>query len=223
MASFLSSSIGKKLIMAIAGLFLISFLLLHLGINLLLIIFEDTKNFNLAANFMATNIIIKFFEVILFAFFLIHIFYGIYLQIQNWISRPVAYSISNNEQLSFFSKYMIHTAAAIFVFLIMHLFDFYFKAKVFGGLEEVVYNGKVYPDMASLVIAKFSIGWVIIAYIAAFIFLGFHLLHGFQSAFHSLGLNHKKYTPVIKLLGIAYTVIVVSGFALIPLFIYFTR
>jgi len=222
MTPVFSSSIGKKFIMAAAGLFLISFLLVHLGINLLLIIFEDTKNYNLAAHFMGRNIIIKIFEVILFGCFIIHIFYGIYLQILNWLSRPVGYKKSNNEQLSFFSKYMIHTAAVIIIFLILHFFNFYFK-NFFGGLEEVVYNDKIYYDLGALVIDKFKTGWVVVFYIISFLFLGFHLLHGFQSAFHSLGLNHRKYTPVIKAIGVAYTVIVVTGFSLIPLVIYFTR
>lgn len=223
MAKLLSSSIGKKLMMAIAGLFLISFLLVHLGINLLLIIFEDTKNFNVAAHFMGTNLIIRVMEIVLFGGFLLHIIYGIYLQISNWIARPVGYRISNHEQLSFFSKYMIHTAAIIFTFLIIHIFDFYFKSRIIGDIQEVIYDGKVYHDLGALVIAKFKIGWVIIVYIIAFLFLGFHLLHGFQSAFQSLGLNHKKYTPVIKLLGIVYTVMIVTGFTVIPLVIYFMR
>jgi succinate dehydrogenase / fumarate reductase cytochrome b subunit len=221
MANFFNSSVGKKITMAGFGLFLILFLLVHLGINLLLIIFTDRDAFNFAAHFMASNILIKVFEVLLFGGFLIHIIYGFIVQIQNWISRPVGYKISPNSQSSFFSKYMIHTAAIIFVFLIIHLSDFYFKTKFFGGAEIVLINGQEYEDLGLLVIEKFSIPGYIIFYLICILFLGFHLLHGFQSAFQTLGLNHKTYTPVIKILGVIYTCIIVIGFSLIPLCIYF--
>ncbi len=117
---------------------------------------------------------------------------------------------------------MIHTAAIILVFLVIHLFNFYFKTK-FGHVEEVVYNGKHYHDLGTMVLVKFKLIWVDIFYIASFLFLGFHLLHGFQSAFQTLGLNHKVYTPLIKTLGILYTLLVVAGFSIIPIVIYFTR
>lgn len=223
MTTLLTSSIGKKLLLAAAGLFLVSFLLVHMGINLLLIIFEDSRNFNLAAHFMGSNILIKVFEVILFGGFILHILYGVYIQIQNWMARPVGYKLPNNEQTSFFSKFMIHTAAIIFVFLVIHLFDFYFKAKIFGDVKDIIYDGKVYHDLGALVLAKFKIGWVVILYIASFLFLGFHLLHGFQSAFQTLGLNHKTYTPFIKTLGVVITLIIVTGFTIIPIVIFFNR
>ncbi len=223
MTNILSSSIGKKLMMALAGLFLISFLLVHMGINLLLIIFEDSRYFNLAAHFMSTNILIKIFEVVLFGGFILHIIYGFIIQIINWISRPVGYKVANNQQTSYFSKFMIHTAVIIFIFLIIHLFDFYLKSKIFGEISLVSYNGKDYHDLGALVLAKFKILWIVIFYLACFLFLGFHLLHGFQSAFQTLGLEHKTYTPIIKKTGIIVTVIIVTGFSLIPLIIFFTR
>lgn len=208
--------------MALAGLFLSIFLLVHLGINLTLILFEDPRIFNIAAHFMATNLLIKIFEVVLFGGILLHILYGLILQIINWLARPVRYRVGNYAQTSFFSKFMIHTALIIFVFLAIHLIDFYFKAK-FGHLEEVIYNGKHYHDLGTLVIEKFQIGGFVIFYIACFLFLGFHLLHGFQSAFQTLGLDHRVYTPIIKGLGVFYSVIVSAGFIIIPLYIYFIR
>jgi succinate dehydrogenase / fumarate reductase cytochrome b subunit len=221
MANFFTSSIGKKIMMAGLGLFLIVFLLVHLGINLLLIFFDSRDYFNIAAHFMATNIIIKIFEIVLFGGFLLHMIYGIIVQIQNWIARPVGYAKTHPSQTSFFSKYMIHTAVIIGVFLVIHLLDFYLKAKFFGGVAEVEINGKQYHDLGLLVVEKFKIGWVIIFYIAAFIFLGFHLLHGFQSAFQTFGLDHSTLTPLVKVTGIVYTILVVLGFTIIPLIIYF--
>jgi succinate dehydrogenase / fumarate reductase cytochrome b subunit len=173
---------------------------------------------------MATNIVIKVFEVVLFGGILLHIIYGLILQLLNWIARPTWYKIKNYAQTSFFSKFMIHTAVIILVFLVIHLFDFYFKAKFgHGHVAEITYDGKLYHDLGTMVIEKFQILWVVIFYIACFLFLGFHLLHGFGSAFQTLGLNHTVYTPVIKKLGYLYTFIVVAGFIVIPLWIYFTR
>ena len=224
MSNIFNSSIGKKLLMALAGLFLAIFLLVHLGINITLIIFDDPRIFNIAAHFMATNIIIKVFEVVLFGGILLHIIYGLILQLLNWIARPIRYRVYNTAQTSFFSKFMIHTALVILVFLVIHLFDFYFKAKFgHGHVAEVTYNGKLYHDLGTMVIEKFQILWVNVFYIVCFIFLGFHLLHSFQSAFQTLGLNHKVYTPAIKFLGYIYTFIVVAGFSIIPIWIYLTR
>jgi succinate dehydrogenase / fumarate reductase cytochrome b subunit len=224
MSNIFNSSIGKKLMMALAGLFLVVFLLVHLGINLTLIIFDDPRIFNIAAHFMATNIVIKVFEVVLFGGFILHIIYGLIVQVMNWMARGKRYKVYNNAQTSFFSKFMIHTALIILVFLVIHLFDFYFKAKFgHGHMEEVVYNGKHYHDLGTLVLQKFQILWVDLFYIACFLFLGFHLLHGFQSAFQTLGLNHKVYSPWIKGFGIIYTILITAGFSIIPLVVYFTR
>jgi succinate dehydrogenase / fumarate reductase cytochrome b subunit len=224
MSNIFSSSIGKKLMMALAGLFLVVFLLVHLGININLILFKDPRVFNIAAHFMATNIVIKVFEVILFGGILLHIIYGLILQLLNWIARPKRYRVNNPARTSYFSKFMIHTSVVVLVFMVIHLFDFYFRAKFgHGHVAEVTYNGKIYHDLGSLVIEKFQILWFDIFYIVCFLFLGFHLLHGFGSAFQTLGLDHKVYTPWIKSLGYIYTFIVVAGFTVIPLWIYFTR
>jgi len=192
------------------------FLLVHLGINLSLIVSDSRETFNRAAHFMGTNVIVKVMEFILFGGFLLHMFYGVILQLQNWFARPKRYNMENYSQTSFFSKFMIHTAVIITLFLVIHLFDFYFKAKFFGEVPLVVYDGKEYHDLGILVIEKFKMGGFVIFYIACFLLLAFHLLHGFQSAFQSLGLNHRIYTPVIKALGVIYTILVTSGFILIP-------
>jgi succinate dehydrogenase / fumarate reductase cytochrome b subunit len=221
MAIAINSSIGKKILMSLAGIFLILFLLVHLGVNLLVITNKDPMVYNRVAHFMGTNILIKIFEIILFGGFLLHILYALILQIQNWLARPKRHKRYNFSNTSFFSKFMIHTAAIIGVFLVIHLIDFYFKAK-FGHAEEIVMNGIVYHDFASEVIAKFSKLQFVVFYLLAVLFLGFHLLHGFQSAFKTLGVNNLKYSSWIQASGIIYTFIVVAGFCLIPIIIYFT-
>lgn len=221
MSNLLTSSIGKKLMMSLAGLFLVVFLVVHLAINLSLIFSDSREIFNKAAHFMGTNIIVRVMELILFGGFLLHMIYGVIVQLQNWFARPKRYKKENFSQTSFFSKFMIHTALIITVFLIIHLFDFYFKAKIFGDVPFVIYDGKDYHDLGLLVVEKFKIGWVVIFYIICFLFLAFHLLHGFQSAFQTLGINHPIYSPIIKASGIIYTIAVTAGFIAIPIYIYF--
>jgi len=220
MSSIFTSSIGKKLLMSLAGIFLLTFLLVHLGINLLIVIFDDPMVFNKAAHIMSTNILIKIFEIVLFGGILLHVIYALILQIQNWIARPKRYNKANYSNTSFFSKFMIHTALITLVFLVIHFMDFYIKAK-FGHAAEVIVDGVVYHDFASEMVDKFKMLPFVIFYIAAFIFLGFHLVHGFQSAFKTLGMDHKKYTPVVQFLAIIYTAIIVGGFTFIPVYIYF--
>jgi succinate dehydrogenase / fumarate reductase cytochrome b subunit len=221
MSNIFASSIGKKLIMSVAGLFLIVFLVVHMGINLSLIFADSREVFNKAAHFMSSNVLIKIVEIVLFGGLILHMFYGLYLQIKNWIARGRGYRIGNYSQTSFFSKFMIHTAVIITVFLVIHLSDFYFKSKVLGEVPEVFYNGKSYHDLGILVIEKFKIPGYVIFYIVCFLFLAFHLFHGFWSAFQTLGLDHKAYTPVIKVFGILYTLVITAGFTLIPLYVYF--
>lgn len=222
MSNIFKFSVGKKLVMSLAGLFLISFLAVHLGINLLLLIDGNEEAFNKAAHFMATNPLIKVFEIVLFGGFIVHMVFGVLVSIQNKIARPVGYKVQNNAQQSFFSKYMYHTAVIVTIFLVLHLFDFYVKAKfIDGGVGDVVYDGEHYHDLAKLVIERFQIWWVIVVYVVAMLGLGFHLHHGFQSAFQTIGLNHPVYTPIIKGLGIGYTILVTLGFMAIPIIVFF--
>lgn len=206
--------------MALAGLFLITFLFVHMTINLLVLL-PDTDWFNIAAHFMGTNILIKIFEVVLFGGIFIHIIYGIIIQVQNWMARPQRYKVEGWSHTSPFSKFMIHTAVLIFIFLVIHMGDFYIKAKFLGQVSDVVIDGKTYHDLGALVIAKFQFPLYVFGYILMMIFLGFHLQHGFQSAFQSLGLNHSKYTPMINMLSTLVAVVLSLGFIAIPLVIYF--
>lgn len=223
MSNIFSNSVGRKLLMSLAGIFLLSFLLVHLGINLLVLL-DNHELFNKAAHFMGTNPVIKVFEVVLFGGILIHIVYASILTLQNMKARPVRYAKSNHSQTSFFSKYMVHTAIIIGIFLVVHLMNFYVKAKfIEGGVGDVMYDGKHYHDLASLVIAGFSNIGVVIFYVVCMVLLGFHLHHGFQSAFQTLGINHKVYTPVVKALGVGYSILVSVGFIIIPIVVYITK
>jgi succinate dehydrogenase / fumarate reductase cytochrome b subunit len=200
--------------MALAGLFLITFLIVHLTINLFLLS-DDPDPFNKAAHFMASNPLIKIFEVVLMGGFLIHIIWGVILQIQNWMARPKRYKVTYPSQTSFFSKYMIYLGIIILIFLFLHFLNFYFvKLGLVEGDHENFY-GMVYD--------LFKIPVYLVIYLVSFIILAFHLHHGFQSAFQTLGLNHKKYTPVIKAIGLIYSIVVPAGFSIISIIIYFFK
>lgn len=213
------SSITKKVILALAGLFLITFLVLHLIINLLILSPDGGVAYSEAVHFMGTNPIIKFMEIFLFGGFAIHILLGIIIQIYNWMARPVRYKVEGFSHTSFFSKYMIHTGAIIFVFLLVHFFNFYFvKLGIVdppAGLER--------EDFYQMAILLFSNNFYAILYIVLMLFLAFHLNHAFQSAFQTLGLNHSKYTPVVKWAGTIYSIIIPLGFALIPAYFLFIK
>ncbi len=214
MRRFFGSSVTKKLVMALAGLFLITFLIVHLTINLFLLS-DDPDLFNKAAHFMASNPLIKIFEVVLMGGFLIHIIWGVILQIQNWMARPKRYKVTYLSQTSFFSKYMIYLGIIILIFLFLHFLNFYFvKLGLVEGDHENFY-GMVYD--------LFKIPVYLVIYLVSFIILAFHLHHGFQSAFQTLGLNHKKYTPVIKAIGMIYSLVVPAGFSIISIIIYFFK
>ncbi len=214
MSSFLGSSVSKKFVMAIFGLFLIVFLLVHLGLNLFLLS-DNPEPFNKAAHFMASNPIVKVFEIVLMGGFLIHMLWGIILQIQNWIARPVQYKQMAQTQISFFSKYMIYTGGIIIIFLLIHFTNFYFvKLGLVEGDHENFYG------MAH---ELFTIPAYLIFYLFSFLILSFHLNHAFQSAFQTLGLNHNSYTPTIKFIGLLYSILVPAGFAIIAILLYFSN
>lgn len=218
------SSVTKKIWMSLMGFFLMTFLLVHLGINLLLVFSPDSDLFNQAAHFMGTNPAIQVFQWVLFAGFIIHMILGVILQIENWMARPKGYKVKASSEDSFFSKYMIHTGIIIFIFLVIHFVNFFLVAKgVIGSLQEVEVDGKHMEDMGKLVLDLFQLPYYVIGYLIALLILGFHLDHGFQSAFQSLGLNNPKYTPCIKNFGHIFAIAITVGYMAIPVFIYFFK
>jgi succinate dehydrogenase / fumarate reductase, cytochrome b subunit len=216
------SSITKKVTTAIVGLFLIMFLMVHLGINLFILPITENHQemFAAAAHFMGTNWLIKAFEIVLMGAFLIHILIGIILQFQNWAARGTQYKVRSKSTTSFMSRYIIYTGIMILLFLGLHFYNFYFiklglieaplAANIPHPQEEYFYELAVYLFTNEIVYS--------ILYIISFIFLGIHLNHAFQSAFQTLGLNHKKYTPAIKTIGKIYSIVIPIGYIIIPLY-----
>jgi succinate dehydrogenase / fumarate reductase cytochrome b subunit len=196
--------------MALSGLFLIIFLITHLVINSLTL--ASSKDlFNEAAHFMATNPIIYAMQYVLALGFIIHIGMGIKLTIQNKRARSQEYvynKMSKNTDLS--SRSMIVSGGLVIVFLALHLRDYFYQMK-FVGLPE----GTTDYD---LVVNLFTNPYYTAVYVIAFIVLGVHLNHGFKSAFQSMGANHKKYNPLIKIVSTAYSIVIALGFSTIAIF-----
>lgn len=214
MNKFLFSSVSKKFVMALAGLFLLIFLPLHLSINLMLLR-SDPDPFNKAAHFMASFAPIKVFEVILFLALLVHMAYGIYIQIQNWLSRPVRYASGNKSQTAFFSRFMIWTGSSVLIFLILHFFNFYFiRLGLVPGDP---------TDFYSVAHSLFSVPAYNYIYLTCFVLLALHLYHAFSSAFQTLGLNHRIWTPVLNVAAFIYAILVPAGFASISLIIWLVK
>jgi len=200
--------------MALAGLFLLLFLPVHLIINLMLLR-ADPEPFNRAARFMSTFPVIKIIEIALIAAILVHISYGVFLQVQNWLARPVGYKSSYKSRTSFFSRFMIWTGASVLTFLVIHFFNFYFIRLGFvpGNPE----------DFYSVAHTLFKIPAYNFIYLICFVLLGLHLFHAFSSAFQTLGLNHRIWTPVIKVLAWIYAILLPAGFASISLTLWLFR
>jgi succinate dehydrogenase / fumarate reductase, cytochrome b subunit len=208
---FIDSSVGKKLIMAATGLFLYIYLIIHLAANLLLLL-PDPVPFNTYADIMSSgaNIPIRIIEVILFLAFIYHIINGIRLWYGNKKARGGSYKVNSPaENSTFFSRFMVHSGIIIFIFLVIHLRTFFIRYK-FGHPEETMYDAAM---------TSFSNPYYSLFYVLAMILLAFHLVHGFQSAFQTLGLRHNKYTSFIKGFGIIFSVLLCVGFAIIPLYI----
>jgi len=219
-AGLFSSSLGRKYLMAITGLFLCSFLLIHLIGNVAL--FTDPVQFNEYTRFMSSNPLIRIMEIVLVVGFLTHIIDAIMLTKANKAAQPVKYAMDKKKS-TWYSRNMGLTGAIILAFLILHLQSFWFGYK-FGDVAMTLdSSGAAIKDMYTMVLATFSQSWYSAIYVVAMVLLGTHLNHGFQSAFQSMGLRHKKYTPAIKKAGTAFAVIMTLGFISFPIYFYITQ
>lgn len=207
----LSSSIGKKIIMALTGLSLILFLTVHFINNMFL--FFGKEGFNtLVGSLDAVKPIVRVAEIILVVLFGFHIFNGIRLWWENRKATPEKYVVNGNkENTTFFSRTMPYTGGIIFIFLISHLSTLW-----------VTYNFLLegHHEYYDVIAQTFSSLPIAIAYVVVMITLGFHINHGFQSAFQTFGWRHKKYTPLVEFIGMAYSFIFAVGFSAIPIYFF---
>lgn len=215
MSKFLTASIGRKFVMSLSGIFLMLFIAVHLGLNLLLIFDDSGALFNEGAHFMSTNPLIKIMEPILGLGFMIHIIWSFFLEYQNYVARPVKYAKKNmSGASSWASRNMLILGALVLVFLVIHIIDFFWVIKFSPEEIERLPKGD-YDLVAGLFKESIFAG---ILYIVGAILLGLHLSHGFWSSFQTLGLNNKYWLRRWQVIGQIYAVIVAVGFTVIPLY-----
>lgn len=223
-----TSSIGKKVVMGFTGIFLIVFLVVHVGINACIFadLFDPTENgamFNRAAHFMGSTVLIRILEVGLFAGFFLHIIQGLMLEFANRSKRKLGYAVQlGNKGSKWYSRSMGLLGTILLIFLIIHWWHFWVPARFTGSeaFEMGMENNVGMHNMFYLMTLTFKELWVVILYVVACISLAYHLLHGFQSAFRTIGVHNKKWITLIQVVGLGYAIIVPLVFALMPIAMY---
>lgn len=208
---FIDSSIGKKIVMALTGLFLSLFLIGHLTGNLLLLAGDGGIKFEEYAKFMSDpgNIPVRIIEIGLFAIIIFHTINGFRLAIENRKARKEKYDkVDASANSSFASRFMVKSGIIVFVFLVVHLGQFFVPHRI-TGTDETMFE-TVKAAFENPIYSGF--------YVLAMILLAIHLAHGVQSAFQTLGIRNNKITPILKNLGVIFAVVICLGFAIIPIY-----
>lgn len=213
--NYFSTSVGKKLQMALTGLFLITFLIVHCYINAQIFWNDGGAEFDKLAHFMGTNPVIRTVEIGLFAFLILHIVQGLMLWSKNRAKRTSRYAVNaGNATSKWYSRSMGLLGTLILLFLVVHISMFWAPnraSQTFGSGE---------LDLYHMMKEEFQNVWIVVLYIFGCISLAWHLVHGFYSAFQTLGLATNKYKSIIKSVGVGFSIIVPLVFALMPLAFY---
>lgn len=228
---FFTSAVGRKIVMALTGIFLITFLIVHVGLNACIFadleIFDSSDNgemFNKAAHFMGSTIVTRLLEIVLFAGFLLHIIQGYMIEAKNRARRGQGYKIGLGRRGStWMSRSMAILGTLIFLYLIMHVAQFWVPSRItHAGMDPVFYeNGTQTHNLFLKMYNVFQEPLIVGLYLVGVLALGFHLWHGFHSSFRSMGVHNKKYLGMLKALGYGFTIIVCVLFALMPVSMYF--
>ncbi len=219
-----TSSVGKKLVMAFTGISLILFLVVHAGLNACIWAMDGGEMFNKAAHFMGATVVIRILEVGLFGFFILHILQGYLLTLENRSKRKVGYAINyGNKGSKWYSRSMGILGTLLLLFLVMHLAHFWVPSRI-TGLQPVVVDGKEIHDLFNEMKTVFQDpNWglyIVILYVSGCISLGYHLAHGFQSSFKTIGVHNKRYNLMLSSIGYGYSIIVPLVFAMMPISFY---
>ena len=226
-----TSSVGKKLVMGFTGIFLVLFLIVHVGLNACIWAAaydpaDQGQMFNKAAHFMGSNVLPRILEIGLFAGFFLHIFQGYLLTLENRKKRSIGYDVAYADGSKWYSRSMAILVTLLLMFLVMHIYHFWTTSRLGGmgtvqPLEEVYYNGikhhNLYAEMRDVFVGNTLI---VALYVLACGSLAYHLLHGFQSAFKTIGIHNKKINGLIHSVGVGFSIIVPLLFALMPLSFY---
>jgi succinate dehydrogenase / fumarate reductase cytochrome b subunit len=214
MGFVLSSTILRKVAMALSGLFLMVFLLQHFAINITSV-FSETI-FNQFSHFMGTNALVQFvLQPILIFGVVFHFTMGFVLDIQNKRARGTRYAVyKGNANASWVSRNMLISGGTVLAFLVLHFYDFWVPEMNYKYIELLPEDPNRYYEE---LVHKFEDLTRVILYLISFFFLALHLSHGFSSAFQSMGLNN-KFTVALKSVGKVYAIGIPAGFAFIAIF-----
>jgi len=216
-----TSSIGQKITMSLTGIFLILFLVVHVGVNACVWFNDGGEVFNRAANFLGENVVPRILEIGLFVFFLLHIVQGYVLEAENRTKRNVGYAIDyGNRGSRWYSRSMGLLGTLVLLFLIIHLIDFWIPSRFSKMPEATLSDGKVVHNLYSLMVIRFQELWIVIIYVIGCISLCYHLLHGFYSAFKTLGVYNKRYLILVRWTGYVFAIVVSLAFAMMPVSFY---
>lgn len=222
-SQFLRSSIGKKSVMAATGLFLCIFLLEHLYTNVTLFFGDGGATFNETSHSMVHSIFIRIVEVVLFVSIVLHVVQATMLTVENRKARPVRYAVNGVSKTSnWISRNMIVTGAIILFFIVVHLYNFFVPYRTPLEINGVVVspgeNGMLLADKVSEALGN---PYYAALYLVSVLFLAFHLNHGFQSAFQTIGLNNRRYAKLLKQAGAFFAFVIVGvGFGSFPVIFY---
>src|SRR5215471_9448295 len=219
---WLSGTLSQKNLMALTGLFLCFFLIIHLAGNLQLLLPVEVAQwqFNFYSKLLSENIFIELISYVLFASILAHALYALFITIKNRRANGKRYEYDRRGVSSkWYSRSMGLLGTIILIFLVIHLRDFWYRFK-FG---HVPLDKDGQKDLYTLVVTVYHNGWYVIVYMLCMVALGYHLLHGFFSAARSLGVCHPRYVNVVKVVGWVYSIGISAGFAFVPLFVHFVR
>ena len=213
--------------MSLTGMFLITFLIVHAGLNACIWAGDHGEMFNKSAHFMGSTVVVRLVEVGLFVFFIVHIIQGYVLGVKNISRRGHDYKISlGNRGSKWYSRTMGTLGTLLLLFLIMHIHHFWISSR-FGGLANirplarVVYDSKPYHNLYQEMLNVFDNPLVVVLYVLGCISLAYHLMHGFQSAFRTLGVNNNRYLVLLRYVGNGFSVLVSAAFAMMPISMYF--
>jgi succinate dehydrogenase / fumarate reductase, cytochrome b subunit len=220
---FLSNGIVRKNLMALTGLFLCVFLVIHLAGNLQLLLPAEQARvqYNLYSELLSHNILIKVIAYLLYASIIAHAVYALVLTIQARRAKGVqGYAYDKRHSVSpWYARNMGVLGALLLVFIVIHMKNFWYEYK----FTEMPLDAAGRKDLYAIVAAAYQEWWYVALYVFSMFVLGFHLLHGFHSAFQSLGVYHSKYNRWLKWAGRGYTAVITIGFAIIPIYMYFTQ
>ena len=217
--AILSSTIARKVAMALSGLFLIVFLTQHFIINFSAVFGPDT--FNVWSHFMGANPIVQFiFQPILIFGVVFHFAMGLYLEIKNNNARQIKYkSFKGNRNSTWASRNMIISGAVILAFLGLHFYDFWFPEIMYKYIESnPTDTARYYPELVHKFASPIRTG----LYCLAFVLLALHLWHGFSSSFQSMGWSN-KYSKGLRGFTQFYAIFIPLGFIFIALYLHFNQ